>query len=310
MSQLTIVTPVYEDREASSRLFRELRAAHGDEVFIVAIDDGSVREPVETEAISRAGLEGVVLRLKRNVGHQRAIAVGLGYVAENLPEATCVVMDSDGEDLPVTIRDLLACLSDGNVDVAVAERESRVETFRFNAFYFVYRRLFQLLSGRYISFGNFMALKPAGVARLACMHELGTHIAATVLSSKLRLAICPIDRGLRYAGQSKMNFAGLVLHGFRAIMIFAEDVLVRTALACTGIAAVSLFTIGATTLLKTIGWATPGWFSVVLGMLLIVLLQTSALTLMTLMLMGVVRGGSPIASDYKLLVDKIQPVHV
>lgn len=110
MSQLTIVTPVYEDRDASSRLFRELCAAHGEEVFIVAVDDDSVREPIE--ALSRVGLDGVALRLKRNVSHQHAIGVGLGYVAENLPEATCVLMDSDGEDLPVTIRDLLACLND------------------------------------------------------------------------------------------------------------------------------------------------------------------------------------------------------
>lgn len=309
MSQLTIVTPVYEDREASSRLFRELRAAHGEKVFIVAVDDGSVREPIETQAISRAGLQGVVLRLKRNVGHQQAIAVGLGYVAENLPEAPCVVMDSDGEDLPVTIRDLLVGLDGENVDVAVAQRKSRVETFRFKAFYLVYRLLFRILSGRYISFGNFIALTPTAIARLACMHELGTHIAGTVLSSKLRLAVCPIDRGPRYAGQSKMNFAGLVLHGFRALMIFAEDVLIRTTLLCIGAAMMSLFTIGAMPLLKTIGWASPRWFSVVLGLYFILLLQTSALSLMTLMLMGVVRCGSPIAPDYKLLVDKIQPVH-
>lgn len=309
MSQLTIVTPVYEDREASSRLFRELRAAHGEELFIVAVDDGSVREPIDTQAISRAGLEGVVLRLKRNVGHQQAIAVGLGYVAENLPEAPCVVMDSDGEDLPVTIRDLLVCLDSENVDVAVAQRKSRVETFLFQAFYLVYRLIFRLLTGRYISFGNFIALTPTGVARLACMHELGTHIAGTVLSSKLRLAVCPIDRGPRYAGQSKMNFAGLVLHGFRAVMIFAEDVLIRTSLACIGAAMMSLFTIGAMPLLETIGWASPRWISVVLGIQFILLLQTSALSLMTLTLMGVVRCGSPIAPDYKLLIDKIQPVH-
>jgi len=36
---------------------------------------------------------------------------------------------------------------------------------------------------------------------------------------------------------------------------------------------------------------------------LLVLLQTSALTLMTLMLTGVVRGANPIAGDYALLID-------
>jgi hypothetical protein len=307
---LVIVTPVYEDCEAASQLFRELRGALGAEVFVVAVDDGSVRQPVKSQCIANAGLNGVVLQLKRNVGHQRAIATGLGYVAEQMSNSICVVMDSDGEDLPSTINQLLSRLENAEIDIAVAQRKSRIESLKFKTFYIVYKILFQMLTGRLISFGNFMAVKPKALRRLACMQELGTHIAGTVLMSKLRLAVCPLDRGPRYAGRSKMSFAGLVLHGFRALMIFAEDVLVRAGLACIGIAAISLVTIGATIALKSSGLATPGWFSVALGILLIVLLQTSALTLMTLMLTGVVRGGSPIAPDYKLLVDRVLQARV
>src|SRR6476646_6917300 len=90
-----IVTPIYEDVEASTRLFQDIRAKLGPDVFIVAVDDGSVRQTVSPAPIAEAGLRGVVPRLKRNVGHQRAIAVGIAYVAEEMPGATCVVMDSD-----------------------------------------------------------------------------------------------------------------------------------------------------------------------------------------------------------------------
>ena len=151
---IAIVTPVFEDREASTRLFVELRAALGPDVFIVAVDDGSIRQPVQPDAISAAGLRGVVLRLKRNVGHQRAIATGIAYVADHLPDSVCVVMDSDGEDLPSTIPALLARLDDPNIDVAVAQRKSRVETWRFKAFYEVYKFIFTFLTGRTISFGG------------------------------------------------------------------------------------------------------------------------------------------------------------
>jgi len=64
------------------------------------MDDGSIRQPLKPEGISGAGLNGVVIRLKRNAGHQRAIAVGLAYVADRFPDAHCIVMDSDGEDPP------------------------------------------------------------------------------------------------------------------------------------------------------------------------------------------------------------------
>lgn len=308
-TQKVIITPVYEDREASNRLFQELREAGLNDAYVIAVDDGSVKQPIIPDAIAAAGLHGTVLRLKRNVGHQCAIAVGISYAAAEFPDAICIVMDSDGEDLPATIPNLLTKLDDENVDAVVAQRKNRVETIKFKAFYVVYKLLFHTLTGRYISFGNFMALKPAAVRRLASMQELATHIAGTVLLSKLRIVVCPLDRGPRYAGKSKMNFSGLVLHGFRALMVFAEDVLVRTGITCFSIAVFSLLAISLTVLLKTAGLATPGWFSVALGILLIVLLQTGALTLMSLMLTGVLRGGRLIALDYKQLIDKALKVN-
>jgi hypothetical protein len=262
---------------------------------------------VQLQTLKDVGLPGVVIRLKRNVGHQRAIAIGLNYVADTHPDMPCtVVMDSDGEDTPQSIRQLVAPLSAPNVDVVVAQRKSRVETLRFKAFYLVYKVLFQLLTGRKISFGNFMAIGPIGLKRLAAMQELWMHVAGCVLSSKLRIQTLPIDRGPRYAGKSKMNFVGLALHGFRALMVFAEDVLVRVGMIC---ALVAGFTVSASFLaigLKLANFATPGWFSVALGILLLVLLQTGALTLMTLMLTGVVRAGAPNQIDYRAYIDGIE----
>lgn len=303
---LVVVTPVYEDVEAASRLFKELSSTFNREVYIVAVDDGSVRQPLNESSIVASCLGGVVIKLKRNVGHQRAIAIGLNYVADHLPQAqTVVIMDSDGEDLPATIRSLISQLQSTEIDVVVAQRKSRVETLRFRAFYVVYKWLFMLLAGKKISFGNFMALKPEGVKRLVAMQELWIHVAGCVLTSKLRIATCSLDRGPRYAGQSKMNFVGLVLHGFKGLMVFAEDVLVRVGIACAFIAAFSVIGVVAAIALKVLGIATPGWFSIALGILVLVFLQTGALTLMTLMLTGVVKGGTVSPADYKVFVERV-----
>lgn len=292
-ASLIVITPVFEDLEASSRLFKELRAEFGDEVHVVAVDDGSVRQPLPLSSLQAAGVNGAILKLRRNVGHQKAIAVGIDYVAARItPQQRVVVMDSDGEDLPHSIHTLIDALKRSDVDVAVAHRKSRVETWRFKAFYAIYKRLFHLLTGRGISFGNFMALKASAIRRLAAMQELPIHVAATVLASRLRTAVCPIDRGPRYAGQSKMNFVGLVLHGFKGLMVFAEDVLVRVGLACGLIAGGSVLVAGLAIVLKIIGYSSPGWFSVALGILVLIFLQTGTLTLMTLMLTGAVRGGT------------------
>lgn len=301
-----VITPVYEDAEASARLFKELRAALGEDLFVVVVDDGSVREPVEVASLSAANADGVVIRLRRNVGHQRAIAVGISYVASEVNDVEyVVVMDSDGEDVPATIAELVRPLQSLDVDVVVAQRRSRVETLRFRIFYSCYKALFQALSGRRISFGNFMALKPAAVRRLAAMQELWVHVAACVLTSKLRVAVCPLDRGPRYAGRSKMNFVGLALHGFRALMVFADDVLMRVGIASAAIAALAVLGGITAIVLKLNGYATPGWFSVALGVLAIVFLQTGALTLMSLMLTGVVRSGAVASTDYREFIDQV-----
>ncbi|CAO3301838.1 TPA: glycosyltransferase [Stenotrophomonas maltophilia] len=302
-----VVMPVYEDLEASSKLFVELARTQGPDTYVVAVDDGSVRQPLPISAIEASGLEGVVIRLRRNVGHQRAIAIGLGYVAEHFDgNDIVVVMDSDGEDTPESITELVAGLDSADVDVVVASRRSRVESLKFKSFYIVYKLLFSLLSGRQISFGNFMAAKMPAVRRLASMQELWIHVAACVLGSKLRVQTCALDRGPRYAGRSKMNFVGLALHGFRALMVFAEDVLVRVGIACTMVAALSIIGGIVATGLKMLGFASQGWFSLAFGILVLVFLQTAALTLIILMLSGMMRGGGVMSvGSYREFIDEV-----
>jgi hypothetical protein len=301
-----IVTPVYEDREAAGRLFSELGRL-GINVFVVAVDDGSVRQPLDVASLQEAGVDGVVIRLTRNVGHQRAIAIGLSYVAEEMPDSPRVVtMDSDGEDVPQSILELMVRLESADVDVVVARRKKRTETMRFRLFYAVYKALFRILTGRQIDFGNFMAFKMPALMRITHMQEVWIHVAGCVLTSKLRIAKCALDRGTRFSGSSKMNFGGLVLHGFRALMIFAEDVLVRVGLFCLAVAALSLLGVVSTIVLKLLGFATPGWFSTALGLLILIFFQTGALTLITLMFTGLVKGVSP-PIDYRILVADVLP---
>lgn len=291
--KIIVVTPVYEDVEACTQLFTELKQQFGNDLFIVAVDDGSVKQPLNIQILNSCSCQGVILQLRRNVGHQRAIAIGLGYIADHLMDHhRIVLMDSDGEDVPSSIASLLQALNNETTDIVVAQRKSRVETLLFKTFYILYKKIFGLMTGRSISFGNFMALKPAAAQRLVAMQELSIHVAGAALASKLRTAHCPLDRGPRYAGQSKMNFVGLVLHGFKGLMVFAEDVLVRVGIACVLIASTSVIGILAAIVLKVLGFSTPGWFSMALGILVLMFLQTGVLALMTLLLTGVVKGGT------------------
>ena len=303
---LIIVTPVYEDVVSFSKLLENLKQHHTDKFYVVAVDDGSVNQPVKSSFLRDHGVEGVVISLKANLGHQRAIAVGLNYLNDrvNNKNAKVVIMDSDGEDKPESIQDLLMMIDEPKTDVVVAKRLKREETMTFKLFYVIYKIIFRFLTGREINFGNFMVFKQPALARLVIISELWTHVAASVLLSKLRIQYTPISRGKRYDGQSKMNFSSLVLHGFKALMVFIEDILVRIGISCAIVLGLCFVLGGVAITLKLIGFATPGWFSVSLGIMVIILLQTGTITLMTLMMTGLLKKNSVNLVDYSLLINK------
>ena len=303
---LIVLTPVYEDRPSARMLIQEL-TQHLDHFVLVIVEDGSIQDPLQISDLIESGLKGEILYLARNVGHQRAIATGLAHVAEHYPDCNVVVLDSDGEDRPSKIPGLLNKLSETDVDVIVANRGRRKEKLTFRFFYFFYRLFFSLLTGKVIDFGNFVAMKPKAVKRLTKMQELWVHFPAAVIVSKLRVKAVKCDRGLRYVGESKMNFVSLVLHGMRSVMVFAESVLVRLGVLCVIVAALSLFGIALVLVLKYIGMATPGWVTTVAGFLVVIFFQVGILTMITLMITGTVRG-SPQVFEIELdqIIDQIE----
>lgn len=304
-TSLVIVTPVYEDTESFYQLAQKIENIYQDQVTVIAVEDGSLHQVIDMQQCpSTMGVH--VLRLKRNVGHQKAIAIGLSYLEDKISKSTrVVVMDSDGEDRPETINELTKALEQDTIDIAVSVRKSRVESFKFKLFYQVYRLIFKLLTGHNIRFGNFMALRLGSMKRLLTYAELQTHLAGTVILAKCRINSVLIDRGPRYAGQSKMNFAGLVLHGLRALMIFADFVLVRLGIASLIFIGVIAAVIIATIFLKSIGMATPGWFSIALGMLTLLLIQIAAFVLMFLMQSANKHHNSDFAKEWLKLIDTV-----
>src|SRR5262249_1540529 len=87
---------------------------------------------------------------------------------------------------------------------------------------------------------------------------------------------------------------------------FAEDVLVRVGVACA-VASTACIVLGLTVItLKLAGLATPGWFSISLGVLVMLLLQMGALSLMMLLLSGVANVAATAPPDHLRFIDRIE----
>lgn len=271
--------PLYNDWASATELVRNLDralASKGWRVQVIAVDDGSIGSP-PAALLGLSAIELVeVVELETNLSHQRAIATRIVHAYNSGPFDRLAIMDSDGEDTPEALVLLLdaACQDDGVA--IVAQRAERSEGIAFRLFYQVYVRLFQLLTGKRINFGNFMVLPHGHVRRLVHVPNIWNNIAATLVHSRLPVRYVPTVRGRRYAGNSSMGFVGLVLHGLGAISVFAEIVFVRmliASLAVLGSAAVGAILVVALKFLTDT--AIPGWATNVMGFLVSIALQAA-----------------------------------
>lgn len=277
---LVILSPVCDDWRSLRLLLPQIDqalAAAGLEAEVVVVDDGSNEPrpadlaPKDAKAITRTWL----ISLARNLGHQRAIAIGLAWIQARLPCTAVVVMDGDGEDAPADIPRLVAASRDrGDRTVVFAQRARRSEGLAFRFAYGLYRIGHRLLVGRGIRFGNFSIIPKATLDRLVTVSELWNHYAAAVLKARLPYAEIPTHRATRLDGTSKMRVVSLVTHGLSAISVNGEIVGSRLIMASSALAVVIVIAMLAVLGIRlATPLAIPGWTTYTLALLFLILGQ-------------------------------------
>lgn len=273
-----MVTPVLDDWPSFTSLKADLSKVgkeNGLRFTIFAIDDGSALAPPELPRDDYAQVE--VIHLVRNLGHQRAIAVGLVEAYRQFqrePFDSVVVMDSDGEDPPSDIPALLKAVGQFPNGIAVATRRRRHATIAFRIGYWIYKRLYQALCSRTVDYGNFCAISPAALQQLVHAPEIWNHLAATVSRQRCSIVRVPHDRAPRYTGTPKMTLLPLVLLGMSALSVYIDVILVRLIFATLGFAVLTSVVIMSLLFLYFFtDWSIRGWTSILSGVLLAILLQ-------------------------------------
>lgn len=277
---VVILCPLRDDWISAAELIRRLDEAIPSVAYrveIVLVDDGSQQKCERSifPSVLSAVCTIQILRLRRNLGHQRAIAIGLMHIANTIRCDAIVVMDADGEDTPEGVVQLLAAYSDnGGAKAVFAERSRRLELLLFRSFYVLYKVLHRGLTGVSVRVGNFSILPSRYLGTLSVMPELWNHYAAAVFRSKLPFTTIQISRGHRIAGTSQMNFVALVTHGLSAISVFGDIVGVRLLIiSLLGflLAGLGIFAVAIVRFLTN--WAIPGWATVAAGTLAIIMVQ-------------------------------------
>ena len=292
--RLVILVPLFNEWAVAERMLVQLDgvlAEHRLAAQVVLIDDGST-EPRPPSYLDRpwAALGPVeVLLLRRNLGHQRAIAIGLAFVQAERPCDAVVVMDGDGEDAPSDVPRLLDKFREhGGASIVFAARTRRSESLAFRIGYHAFRLVHRILIGLPVKVGNFSVLPRRQLDRLVVISEIWNHYAAAVIKARLPHETVDTSRARRLGGRSSMNLVSMVVHGLSAMAVYGEVIGVR--LLCTTfvliVLAAALFA-GLVVVPPLTGLQVPRSAALVAGTLVVILAQA---VLMAFVLVFIVLG--------------------
>lgn len=280
--------PVYNDWQSFAILAKQLVKIQQESkeqytFSIVAVNDGSF----EVRNHEQIDLPVTVLDLKVNIGHQRAIAVGLQYIYnEKIDYDYVVVMDCDGEDKPEDIITLLEkSVTEKSSKIIFAQRKKRQESIVFKTGYFFYKYLFYFLTGQKINFGNFSVIPKTLLGKVVHQNNIWNHYSGGIIQSKIPFDKILLDRGKRYQGVSKMNFNNLIIHGLSSIAVYFDFLslrILRYSLYGIGLCFLSVMYIFYQKVFTTN--AIPGWASSLILIISGIILQLFSVTLIVLLL--------------------------
>lgn len=310
--RVVITMPVYEDWESAALMCQAINAELANvaavQVTLIMTDDGSTTKISNSFAVrDYEYLQAVqLLRLRRNLGHQRAIAVTLAFIQQNVPCDAVIIMDADGEDRPADIPRLLnAFRASSSTRTIFVERGRRIEGLAFKTYYQIYRFFHFILTGRGIRFGNFSLMPAEHLASIVAFPELWNHYAAAVLRSRLPYSTLRGDRGYRLRGESRMNFVSLFIHGLSALFVSYEVVSTRLLVATGVISALTLLVIFSVVLLHSLAhFSVSGWITELgaLSLLITLELVTAAFSIVFSVMMNRNNLGFLPLRDYSFFI--------
>ncbi len=220
---ISVVAPVFNEEELVEEFCRRTVAALeplGEPFEIVLVNDGSRdRSPELMRAIHEREPRVKVLNFSRNFGHQLAITAGTDYAQGR----AVVVIDSDLQDPPEVIPDLVAKWREG-YDVVYAVREEREgETwFKTTTASFFYRLIAKITSVDLpVDAGDFRLMDRRVVDSLARIREHHRFMRGLSVWVGFKSVGMPYKRHARKAGSTKYPLRKMLKFALDGITSFS-----------------------------------------------------------------------------------------
>ena len=230
MNIYTIVLPTYNDWKSLSILLIQIEKylKNTKNIYkILIIDDNSSEKNKYRLNKNKFFKEIKILRLKNNVGSQKAIATGLKFISkyQKKREDKFIIMDSDGEDDPKKIKEIIKFIDKNHkTKIITMNRTIRKESFFFSILYEIHLLLTFFITLKYIRFGNFSFLNRKVINSLTKKKELWLAYSATLNKFFESKESILAPRRKRISGKSKMSYSNLITHSLNIQSVYMKNI--------------------------------------------------------------------------------------
>ena len=244
MNNFIILTPTLNDWRSLSKLLLEIDknilGLKGN-FRVLIINDASTIEPkLNLKNIKRLRKINIIT-LKKNLGSQKSICVGLKYLKKKKTKAIIVILDSDGEDNPKQIKKLINLAEKNPNSIISANRLKRKENIFFKLLYKLHLLITFLFTGKYINFGNYCSFNSLNLKKLLSNANLWLACSAAVIKNCDSIKPYYVNKKKRYFDSSKVKFSFLFKHSLNIISVFKSDVQRNSFILCLILLSIFLF---------------------------------------------------------------------
>ena len=245
MRNFFIITPMFNDWRSLNKVLREIDKKvykmKGKFSVIVINDASTIKPNLKLKRLKK--LKKIILITnKKNLGSQKSISLGLKYLTKIKTKSIITVIDSDGEDNPKKIKELIDQAQKNPHSVITANRLKRKENIIYNFCYKMHLLITLILTGKYIDFGNYSSFSSINLNKLLRSSDTWLAYSGAIAKNAKNIKSYYISKKKRYYGKSKVKILFLIQHSINIISVFKFNVLRLSILFCIFLILLNLIT--------------------------------------------------------------------
>ena len=228
MKNIIILIPLFNDWKSLNILLQKIEKKFKDKYIIevLIVNDCSTEKCVLSKFTKIKKIN--VLNLKKNVGSQKAIYLGLNHILKKKNKRIIVVMDADGEDDHSKINILIDRVEKNFEKIVFAKRTKRLEPFFLKTINQIRLIITYLLTGKYLNIGNFSAFHSNNLKNATMKKNLSLAYCSGMLKNFDKISFVGLEKKKRFRDISRVNSIFLIKHSFNIISVFYREVFFRS----------------------------------------------------------------------------------